>query len=199
MNKSNISLPDSIIEALDAEDWCVCSVNEQRGEYVAELEKYSPAGEDFIAVIWFDGSPDGFVEAFQQYATDFDPDEHADMWIENRHSVRGVPSVRELIDDADAIDNMLSHMASTLSEVNTDDEWEEYIRSHWQNIIESAIPYGRISHDIGWGFSDDDLRELMRMHSENICREKIEDLLEDCNFHTECGNWHDGNYIICED
>lgn len=71
------------------------------------------------------------------------------------------------------------------------------IRSNWEEAL-NALPYGEIAARIGWGFSTEDLQELMRLHKENICREKIEDLLEDCNFHYECGEWHDGNYVLYE-
>lgn len=74
---------------------------------------------------------------------------------------------------------------------------EQEIRSNWEEAL-NALPYGEIAAKIGWGFSTEDLQELMRLHKENICRKKIEDLLEDCNFHYECGEWHDGNYVLYE-
>lgn len=39
--------------------------------------------------------------------------------------------------------------------------------------------------DIGWSFSDEDIKELARLHKENKYREKIECLLVDCNFISE--------------
>lgn len=48
---------------------------------------------------------------------DFDADEHAAMWIESRGE-RGIPSsIRTLIDDADAIKEMLKELADKLAEV----------------------------------------------------------------------------------
>lgn len=76
-----------------------------------ELEKYSPAGEDFFFCV----EKNDFVNNVCQYAEDFDADEHAEMWVNNRHSVNGVPqSVRTLIDDADAIKEMLIELANYL-------------------------------------------------------------------------------------
>lgn len=76
-----------------------------------ELEKYSPAGEDFFFCV----EKNDFVNNVCQYAEDFDADEHAEMWVNNRHSVNGVPqSIRTLIDDADAIKEMLIELANYL-------------------------------------------------------------------------------------
>ena len=77
-----------------------------------ELGKYSPAGEDFS----FRVEKEDFTEHVQEYAADFDQDEHIEMWIEARHNgVRGVPSARELVKDAEAIDQMLRDLAAALA------------------------------------------------------------------------------------
>lgn len=76
-----------------------------------ELEKFSPAGEDFFFCV----NKKDFIENVCRYAEDFDADEHAEMWIANMHSTRGVPqSIRALIDDADAIKEMLVELAKYL-------------------------------------------------------------------------------------
>ncbi len=76
-------------------------------EYV-ELEKYSPAGEDFC----FDVSIQQFVADVREYAESFSPDEHAYEWY-GQH--RGEPgSLRDLLDDAEAIADMLDELADAL-------------------------------------------------------------------------------------
>ena len=107
-------LHDSILDVLEENDFSVCSIDEQSGEWVAELEWYSPAGEDVIATIWFDGSDADFIRSFRDYAEDFDAEEHAAMWINSRGE-NGVPdSIRDLLDDADAIDAKLCEVARYL-------------------------------------------------------------------------------------
>lgn len=77
-----------------------------------ELAKYSPAGEDFFFTV----SKKNFLDDVIEYAESFDADEHAEMWVENMHTVSGVPqSIRTLIDDADAIKEMLLELANKLS------------------------------------------------------------------------------------
>ena len=99
---------------LEENGFRVCSINENRGGYCAEIETYRPAGEDVIVTIWYDGTDKGFILAFQGYAHDFDPDEHAEMWIEGRGE-NGVPSsIREILYDADQIKEMLCDMAEKL-------------------------------------------------------------------------------------
>ena len=75
---------------------------------------------------------------------------------------------------------------------------EEEIRENWDGAL-SVLPYGEIARTIEWGFYREDLETLMELHRSGKHRKKIEDLLEDCNFHYECGNWHNGNYVILEE
>ena len=79
-----------------------------------ELETFSPAGEDFV----FMAEVEDFPESEFEYAMYFDIDEHIEMWIEARNNgVTGVPSVRRLVDDAEAIDEMLMDLAMKLRKV----------------------------------------------------------------------------------
>ena len=89
-------------------DWYI--VSEENG--CIELEKYSPAGEDFIMTV----PAKSFVREVQEYASDFDVDDHIEMWIEARHNgVQGVPNTRVLVEDADAIQDMLDELAESLA------------------------------------------------------------------------------------
>ena len=99
---------ENILEKADELEWR-CIVCDEG----LEFEKYSPAGEDFIFYVT---GPD-FVRDIKEYAANFDADEHAEMWIESR-GTRGVPSsIRELIDDADAIQEMLNELSHALEEL----------------------------------------------------------------------------------
>lgn len=81
------------------------------GDGNIELEKYSPAGEDFIITV----GAENFVENVKEYAASFDQEEHIEMWVEaRRNKVAGVPSIKELVEDAEAIDRMLKELAEAL-------------------------------------------------------------------------------------
>ena len=101
-------LMDVLIDAAELLDWSVHIYDD-----CIEFEKYSLAGEDFIFTIT--GNDEARVaEQVREYAYDFDPDEHAEMWVESRGK-RGVPdSIRTLIDDADAIKEMAFELADAL-------------------------------------------------------------------------------------
>ena len=51
-----------------------------------------------------------------------------------------------------------------------------------------------IAYAIGCGFSNKDICELAKLHKSGQFREKIEDLLTDCNFHQECNAFINGKY-----
>lgn len=76
-----------------------------------ELEKWTPAGEDFI----FSIAGKDIAAEVKEYYEGFDPNEHAKMWVENMGRVDGVPKdIRTLIDDAEAINNMLVELVDAL-------------------------------------------------------------------------------------
>ena len=87
-------------------NWSICYTDND-----IELHKSSPAGEDFFFTV----NKDNCLYEIIEYAENFDPDEHAEMWIKNMHFVKGVPqSIRTLINDADAIKEMLEELVNKL-------------------------------------------------------------------------------------
>lgn len=75
---------------------------------------------------------------------------------------------------------------------------EQDIRLNWDEALEYCEKENTlISSKIGWGFYQQDLLVLCCLHEAGRHRQVIEDLLEDCNFHTECGLLADGEYDEC--
>lgn len=75
------------------------------------LKKASPAGEDFSISVSPDNLPDGVRTA----AENFDVDDHVHMLLDAKRSgLSGVPDVRTLVDDAEAIQEMLEELATAL-------------------------------------------------------------------------------------
>lgn len=88
-------------------DWSVTVYDDG----TVELETTSPAGEDLIVTV----EAENFVDNVKAYAASFDPDGHIEMWVAARRSgTKGVPSTRELVEDAEAIDKMLQKLAQAL-------------------------------------------------------------------------------------
>jgi len=82
------------------------------------LGKSSPAGEDFSFYV----SNEGFVEGVEEYSNNFDADEHIVMWIgARRNGVSGIPSIRELVKDAEDIGEMIRELAMALTKVRKSD------------------------------------------------------------------------------
>ena len=97
------------LDVLENHGWAVSSYTDDGR---VEIEKYSPAGEDFSICVGVENLP----SEVREYAAGFDIDEHIGMWIEARkNGVSGVPSTRELVKDAEDIDKMLQEIAAALS------------------------------------------------------------------------------------
>lgn len=104
-------LKEKYISVLEACGW---AVNSYTDDGRVEIEKHSPAGEDFSICVEVENFPDAVME----YYEDFDVDEHIEMWIEARkNGTRGVPPPRELVKDAEDIDKILQELADALAEV----------------------------------------------------------------------------------
>lgn len=104
-------LEQKYLDVLEKHDWAVSSYTDDGR---VEIEKYSPAGEDFSICVEVENFPDAVME----YYEDFDVDDHIDMWVEaRRNGVSGVPSTRRLAIDVEAIDEMLKELAYALAEV----------------------------------------------------------------------------------
>ena len=95
-----------------------------------EIRHESPAGEDFVFYTDTADFPKGVIE----YARDFDPDEHVELWVEHRGE-RGIPdSIRVLIDDADAIKGMLTQLSDALDKARTAIESSDECKEDDQDV-----------------------------------------------------------------
>ena len=102
---------DELLDKAEELGWCI---RESDTEW--EFIQNSPAGEDFffdISVSDVHNAGD-MVREIRSYANDFDEEEHAKMWIEAQGKVSGVPDVKTLVKDADAIKLMLNELASAM-------------------------------------------------------------------------------------
>lgn len=119
--KATELLGEEITDILDNNDISVYHAEETDRGLEIGLEFYSDAGEDFIIDLECD-SAESFAEAFSEYARDFDPEEHAEMWIEARDTVSGVPQeISTLLEDANSIKEFLESVSAEL-------EGKEYVR-----------------------------------------------------------------------
>lgn len=95
--------------------WKVCEC----GYSTVELEKYSPAGEDYIFYIGCANVAAGV----RQHWRNFDPEEHiAELIIEKRNGLAGVPDIKTLCRDADDIEEMIAELAEALEEAEQEDD-----------------------------------------------------------------------------
>lgn len=74
----------------------------------------SPAGEDFN----MDIDAESFISDFVSQAENFDADDHAELFIRNRGQ-HGIPTtIREILEDAEAIAEKLQHVAERLNSLD---------------------------------------------------------------------------------
>ena len=70
------------------------------------------------------------------------------------------------------------------------------IRRDFKTALENVENGSDLSLPLGFGFMNEDIKNLAQLHRDGSdeIKEKIEDLLEDCNFHRECEDFANGNY-----
>lgn len=142
-------LSEKTIEILEKNEMKACDRDKNsNGEYTREIEFFSPEGEDVIECIWYDGTNEGFIKAFRENAEHFDPDEHAEMWVESR-GTRGVPeSIKDLIADAEWIKNTLLAVADELEAEETTDGNNDGFQAFKQLILNKCKVWEISTEDI---------------------------------------------------
>lgn len=89
------------------------------GDGTVELEKYSPAGEDFHFCI----NCDDVAANVREQWRNFDPEEHiTELIVAKRNGLAGVPDIKTLCHDADAIEEMIAELAEALEEAEQEDD-----------------------------------------------------------------------------
>jgi len=74
-----------------------------------------------------------------------------------------------------------------------------YIVNNWKDLLtdKSTFKLENVPSAIDFALSQDDLAELALLHKTNKnLREKIEYILTDCNFHSECSDFSSGLYKV---
>ena len=117
-------LTDREQEILEEQGWRLLDIETEGNKAYVEIENWSPAGEDLPETIFIDEN-DTFASAARKWADSFDKDEHVELWVESRGK-RGVPStIRELVDDAEEIQQMFNDLADALEGIEDEEECEE--------------------------------------------------------------------------
>lgn len=112
-----MKLNDKVIDVLENKGFAIHEVEKQNDDFIVEINQYTPLGEDWWETIWFDGTNEGFVKAARERYFNFDVDEEAEIWIENRGK-NGVPnSIKALVEDAEWKESMLRELADELEEI----------------------------------------------------------------------------------
>lgn len=103
---------DELKDYLEDKDWTV----REYGPDDWDIAQSSPAGEDFSFSIVHNNDVEKAITAIKEYAYNFDTQEHIEMWVEaRRNGVSGVPSTKELCEDAEAIQAMLDDIADNVN------------------------------------------------------------------------------------
>ena len=147
--------------------------------------------------------PSELKETIRSYYENFDVDEEAEVYIEaKQNGLKGVPSIRTLVNDLEDEEEKYAELWEAVEDLSNEEEddeedddiTEDEIREDWETALEQVNCGSDLSSKIGYAFSNEDITELAKLHKNNICREKIEDLLTDCNFHYECSKFANGEY-----
>ena len=106
-----VQIKEKYVDAIENLGWTVRTYADNGA---VELETYSPGGEDFVISI----EAENFLKELLDYTENFDIDRHVEDWvIAKQAGVSGVPSPKELVEDAIKIKGMLENLARTLIQV----------------------------------------------------------------------------------
>lgn len=103
-----------------------------------------------------------------------------------KERLKTIDEIKDLFKDVFTLTDENFQPAMTRLQIT--DNWEKSLRTY--SISE-------ISHKLKYCFSKEELKELTTLHKETtkkIVKKRIEDLLTNCNFHSESGILANGNY-----
>ena len=133
-------------------------------------------------------------------ASDVPSDYRAGMWLQSDLEAIRVKDETEYNDVVRRFVEKSPLADEVLEKIDFDQiEKQAAIRTDWASALKKAKKGSDLSSDIGFGFSKFDLIKLAKLHKANKFRKKIEDLLSDCNYHSECGEWSEGVYKCLEE
>ncbi len=115
-----MELNKKIVDVIENSGFNYDGVDEDDG-YSVKLYQSTPAGEDWGLRIWFDGSDNGFIDAFRKYSESFDVDEEVEFWIELRGKNNIPSSVRkitEIFNDAEWKKEQLGLLLKNLEDID---------------------------------------------------------------------------------
>ena len=117
-------LNENIVRILEENNFNIGEITEQNGSYYIELSQYTPLGEDWYVVVWYDGTDEDFIDQFDQIYQNFDVDEELELFMECRGE-NGVPtSVRDLLEDQEWKNTCLGNTSFRLTTLELDSEDE---------------------------------------------------------------------------
>lgn len=103
-----------ITKILENKDFSVSSNTKQGNDYVIEFGQYTPLGEDWFVVLFYNGTYNNFKDSLIEYYNNFDIDEEAEIWVNNRGK-NGVPnSIKDLVEDAEWKQEQLKQLSESL-------------------------------------------------------------------------------------
>ena len=113
-NTTNKTLPEALIEAIEADDWTITTYEDG----FVMFSKFSPAGQDFfIEMEMPDNLGDLYDEIMEQYEN-YDPSEEAYLWLDNTgHGNNGAPhEMGDVYKDMVACENYIHELACLIGE-----------------------------------------------------------------------------------
>lgn len=115
MNK--IKLNNRIIGIIEDCGFNLEEITKQDDKYYIEIGQYTPLGQDWHELIWFDGTDEGFINGIEERLYSFDIYEEAEVWIEAR-GTNGVPeSIKELVEDQEWKEDKLDELVRDLDDM----------------------------------------------------------------------------------
>ena len=161
---------EEIINSAESIGWSASITLGQPNELECEFRKYSPAGEDFMFVAYGETAHD-LIEDVQKYVSDFDQDEH----VRSVMSMPGAPRIKELVEDAEAIEEMLRELVEKLVYGNigrpSSEKWYATVRWAPEDIMdddEDSLTYDEAAK--WWAENERWFSEkLIEMGNEMLC------------------------------
>lgn len=173
------------------------SVIETHKEIKTILEKAEKIKDKYslYSKIYFNDSDDEIEMLLK--GMDLDDEDHFIQHLQNEFDVilknkspeerlKTIDEIKDLFKDVFTLTD--ENFQPAMARLQITDNWEKSLRTYSLSEISNKLKYC---------FSTEELKELATLHKETtkkVVKKRIEDLLTNCNFHSESGILANGNY-----
>ena len=175
-----MELNKKIVDVIENSGFNYDGVDEDDG-YSVKLYQSTPAGKDWSLRIWFDGSDNGFIDAFRKFFESFDVDEEFLIELRLKNGVpSSISSFTKIINDVEWKKEQLGLLLKSLEDIDFEEDnvLTVFVLDHVNDSLRPLLYVIPLDKQL-------EVERLAKLLEENEFEDEFEQLLKENNIKFE--------------